>query len=184
MTTTATNTADDTHRSGPLERSPLAVAILATGEGDATPYVPKALHATTIDVLSPAGAALTDRRRTSTIAFGSAHVEDYALVLIPDGRAGAQLQDNPDAVEFLNAFARSGTAPGAEQAGPHLMIDVGVNAMGVTTAWQEVGPDIRDVSGTAGQAAIGRPWTELPHHLVRINARIFEQVIFTTSRVT
>jgi putative intracellular protease/amidase len=183
MTTPAINAADDTRHSGPPERSPLAVAILATGDEHATPHVPKALHATTVDVLSPTGAALTDPLLTNTIAFGSAHVEDYALVLIPDGTAGSLLQDNPGAIEFLRAFARSGTAPGAEQAGPHLMIDVGVNAMGITTAWQEVGPDIREASGTVRQAATGRTRTELPHHLVRINTRIFEQIVLTPSRI-
>jgi putative intracellular protease/amidase len=176
--TTTINADTATDHSDPLARSGLAVAVLCNGDGDQAPFVAKALHATTIDVLSPAGATLTDPLRTSTIAFTSAHVGHYALLVIPGGRAGARLQDNPDAIELVRAFARSGATPGAQQAGPHLMIDVGVNAGGATTAWQEVGPDIREVSGTDP-----RPITELPRHLVRISTRIFEQVLFSSRRI-
>jgi hypothetical protein len=175
---TTTHAALDRTRTSPVERSPLAVAVFATGDGDCTPFVAKALHATSIDVLSPSGTTLDDPLRTNTIAFTNARVENYALLVIPGGPTGVRLQANADAVEFVRAFACSAMTPGAEQADPHLMIDVGVNAIGVTTAWQEVGPDIREVSGTDTQ-----PDTELPRHLVRMSTRVFEQILFVSRRM-
>jgi putative intracellular protease/amidase len=180
MTTTTPNPARA--QSDPRERS-LAVAVLATGQ-DETPFIARSLHATTVDVLTPSGATLDDPGATATIAFSNARVEDYALLVLPAGPARARLQANPAAVEFVRAFARSGATPGAQDAGPNLMMDVGVNACGVTTAWQEVGPDIRDVSGTelSGPGGGGAA-TELPWYVVRLSSRIFEMILLSARHI-
>jgi hypothetical protein len=106
-----------------------------------------------------------------------------ALLSIPDGAVATRLQDNRQALEVLRAFARSGNLSDSVDAGAQTIVEVaratGLNSM----TWQEVGPSIKEVSGTEAidapnedGRAVARDRRELPRHLVRISGRVFEQI--------
>jgi putative intracellular protease/amidase len=167
-------------------QSPIAL-LTVDGAHKELPALYRALstrHA--IDVLTPSGPPLTGlqgMKTTSSIAFAAAHVEDYALLSIADGPVAAHLQENAEALDLLRAFARSGNRSDAVDAGPQTIVDVSLASGADTVTWQEVGPSIKEVSGTEAVDAptndgrvVPRVRGELPRHLVRISGRVFEQI--------
>jgi protease I len=169
------------------------IAILTTGglDRDGLSHS-RALRGYEIEFITPSGGPLTGHPRAeivNSIAFTTARVADYALLLLPSGPARRQLRRSAEAVELLRAFGRSGDVCDAVDAGPDLLIKAGQASGAATAAWQEVGPDIKEIAGTCAETptaegrAVSRVDTELPGQLIRIGSRVFEQHLPTAPTV-
>jgi protease I len=102
--------------------------------------------------------------------------EDYKLLYIPGGLAPGALRQIPEAIHFVQEFAKSGNLIGAVCHGPQLLASAGLVKGRNMTSWHEVANEITEAGGVYvnepmvedGQFITARKPGDLPMELSRV----------------
>ncbi|MGX1675421.1 DJ-1/PfpI family protein [Streptomyces sp. NPDC055400] len=136
------------------------------------PYYRFAEEGYDVAVLTPGGTILTAFRGTQlqeTRLLATANVDAYDLLFIPGGLAPTALREDPQAVSFVQQFAKTGRPIAALCNGPQLLIAAGLADGRNMTSWKEVAPEAR-AAGAGWPGVCGVPGSSAAAHQRMIGA--------------
>jgi len=139
-----------------------------------------------VDVLTPKGKDFKGKNGAGleeTIKIEDANAEQYDLLYIPGGKAPAKLKKEKEAVEFVQAFCKTGRPVAAICHGPQLLAEADVIRGKSIAAWPECEKEVADAGANYkneecvedGQFITGRWPGDLPAQMKAVMKALKEK---------
>lgn len=103
-----------------------------------------------VDVASPSGGEIKGKAGwpcQDTLKIQDVNPKQYAMLIIPGGKAPAELRELPEVTALANTFFESGKPIAAFCHGPQVLIDAGLAKGRNLAAWPEVEKEIEEAGG-------------------------------------
>ncbi len=102
-------------------------------------------HGYQYDIAAPKRGTVTGKKGVqveANLALNAVKPEDYELLILPGGKAPAELREHPAALAIAREFLKADKAIAAICHGPQVLISTGLMRGRTATAYPEVGPEL------------------------------------------